>query len=91
LKSPHKQSAEGAFQFSDQMKIVRKVKRAFSAGPFLTRFILGRCPRLPLNAAPLALNGFPNLSQRTFGAVDRIVIGDWQSGDHLIGFGPLPG
>jgi len=37
----------------------------------------------------LALNGFPNLSQRTFRAIDRIIIWNWQSGDLAIGFGPL--
>src|SRR5882757_2269640 len=46
----------------------------------------GRCPRLLLNVAPLALTGFPDLPQRTVNAVDRIVIGNWQSCDSVIGF-----
>ena len=36
-----------------------------------------------------ALFMFPDLSQRTFRAIDRIVIGDWQTGDTVIGFGSL--
>ena len=32
---------------------------------------------------------FPNLWQWTFGAVDRIVIGNWQGCDVLIGVGPF--
>jgi len=34
--------------------------------------------------------GFPNLSQWTFCAVDRIVIRNWQSSNLLIGFRSLP-
>ena len=32
---------------------------------------------------------FPNLPQWTFGAVDRIAIGNWQTSDGAIGFWPL--
>src|SRR5260370_30674842 len=48
--------------------------------------MLGRWSRLLLNVAPLALTGFPDLPQRTVDAVDRIVIGNWQSCDGVIGF-----
>src|SRR5437870_1025807 len=33
--------------------------------------------------------GFPDLPQRTVNAVDRIVIGNWQSCDSVIGFWPF--
>src|SRR5260370_9515458 len=48
--------------------------------------MLGRWSRLVLNVAPLALTGFPDLPQRTVNAVDRIVIGNWQTCDGVIGF-----
>jgi hypothetical protein len=35
------------------------MNRAFSAGPFALHKSLGRCPRLAMNAAPLALNTYP--------------------------------
>ena len=44
---------------------------------------------LLLNVAPLALSGFPDLPQWTVNAVDRIVIGNWQSCDGAIGFWAL--
>ena len=46
--------------------------------------------RLPYNDSfrPSA-NGFPDLSKRTFNAVDRIIIRKRQSRDRAIGFGPL--
>ncbi len=51
---------------------VQEMNRALSAGPF-ARFILGRCPRLILNAAPLALTEVKPLCQMAldyFGLAD---------------------
>jgi len=52
---------------------------------------LGHRPRNSslLNIAPLAQSGLPDLSQWSLGAVDWIVIRNWQGSDFLIGFGAL--
>ena len=47
-------SAESAIHFR-HVKSSARLIRAFSAGLFWNA-TLGRCPRLPMNAAPLALN-----------------------------------
>src|SRR5215469_12349938 len=39
--------------------------------------------------AVLRTRGFPDLPQRPVGAVDWVVIGNWQSCDRAIGFGPF--
>jgi hypothetical protein len=39
--------------------LVPEVNRAFSAGAFWVPLVLGRCPRLTVNAAPLALKQIP--------------------------------
>src|SRR6184192_1692959 len=46
----------------------------------------GTLPQATIECALLALTGFPDLPQWTVGAVDRIVIGNWQSCDGAIGF-----
>ena len=37
----------------------------------------------------LRTRGFPDLPQRAVGTVDRVVIGNWESRDVAIGFGPF--
>ena len=62
------------------LALTRERRRAFHSG--------GR--GLPVRADYLfSPRGFPNLSQRAVSAVDRIVIGNWQSRDVVIGFWPL--
>jgi hypothetical protein len=38
-----------------------------------------------------SLRGFPNLPQWAIGAVDRVVIGNWQGSDSVIGLWPFAG
>jgi hypothetical protein len=50
IRSHHKQALKARFNPAG----FKMLNRAFSAGRFVSR-ILGRCPRLKMNAAPLAL------------------------------------
>jgi len=38
-----------------------------------------------------SLRGFPNLPQWAIGAVNRVVIGNWQGSDNVIGLWPFAG
>jgi hypothetical protein len=54
-RKPKTPSAESAIHFRHGKSSAR-LRRAFSAGLLWNDATLGRCPRLPMNAAPLALN-----------------------------------
>src|SRR4029453_7293235 len=47
--------------------LVPEVNRAFSAGAFGVPLVLGRCPRLTVNTAPLALKQLPESVSRAIG------------------------
>ena len=50
------------------------MNRAFSAGAFGVPLVLGRCPRLTVDAAPLALK---QLSERVPGELDSVLRAIW--------------